>query len=115
MADEPFGIGHDMFRFESPIALSDQDAFRAHHEFLERGAELGVAGFALMVLLFAWMFVRLWNVPRRDGVTALGAAAVAVLGVHACVDYVLHTPEVVLMGAVLFGTALVPPREEIGS
>lgn len=115
MTDEPLGIGHDMFRFESATALSDPDAFRAHHEFLERGAELGIAGFVLIVLLFAWMFVRLWHVPRRDGVTALGAAAVAVLGAHACVDYVLHTPQVVLVGAVLLGTALVPPREELGA
>lgn len=115
MLEEPLGIGHDAFRLESPTALSDRDAFRAHHEFLERGAEIGVAGFVLTVLLFAWMFVRLWNVPRLDGVTALGAAAVAVLGVHACVDYVLHTPHVAVMAAALFGTALVPPREENGS
>jgi hypothetical protein len=30
------------------------------------------------------------------------------------VDYVLHAPAVVLIGAALFGTALVPPREERG-
>ena len=54
---------------------------------------------------------RLYRVPRADGVTALGAAAVAVLGVHGSVDYVLHASRRV-GGAALFGTALVPPREE---
>ena len=112
MVEHPLGSGIDSFRLLSPTAQADPDAFRAHNEFLERGVEIGVAGFLLMVALFAWMFARLYRVPRADGVTALGAAAVAVLGVHGSVDYVLHTPHVVLVGAALFGTALVPPREE---
>lgn len=112
MRAEPLGAGLDTFALVSPTARDDADAFRAHHEFLERGQELGVAGVALTVGLFAWALVRLWAGPRPDAVTALGAAAVAVVGMHACVDYVLHTPAVVLAVAAMFGTALVPRREE---
>ncbi len=109
---EPRGNGLGTFARVSPTARSDRDAFQAHHEFLERGAELGVLGLLLMVAVFGWAFVRLLAVPRPDAVTALGAAAVAVVGAHACVDYVLHTPAVVLVVAALFGTALVPRRED---
>ena len=77
--------------------------------------ELGVAGAVLTLLLFGWAFVRLWRVPRADGVTALGAAAVAVVGVHGCIDYVLHTPAVLLGAAALLGTALLPSaRGDVG-
>jgi O-antigen ligase len=109
---EPRGNGLGTFALVSPTAHSDRDAFQAHHEFLERGAELGVLGLLLMVAVFGWAFLRLLAVPRPDAVTALGAAAVAVVGIHACVDYVLHTPAVVLIVAALLGTALVPRREE---
>jgi O-antigen ligase len=111
MAEHPLGAGIDSFRVLSPTALADPDAFHSHNEFLERGVEFGIAGSLLMVALFIWMFARLHRVPFADAVTALGAAAVAVLGIHGCVDYVMHTPQVVLIGAALFGTALVPPRE----
>jgi O-antigen ligase len=111
MLAEPLGSGIDAFRLVSPTARSDADATRAHHEFLERGLELGVVGLAVTVILFGWTFVRLGGVPRPDAVTALGAAAVAVVGIHACTDYVLHTPAVTLHAAALFGAALVPRRE----
>ena len=113
MVTEPGGAGLDAFRLVSPTARADPDAFQAHQEFLERGVELGVAGAVLTLLLFVWAFLRLWRVPRADGVTALGAAAVAVVGVHGCVDYVLHTPAVLLGAAALLGTALLPRREEM--
>jgi hypothetical protein len=71
--------------------------------------ELGWAGFFLTVLLFVWAFVRLWMHPEPDVYVALGAAAVAVLGIHASVDYILHFPAVPLVAAALLGTAQATP------
>ena len=113
MQAEPAGAGAGAFSSVSPMAQADADAIHAHNEFLERGAELGVAGLVLIVLLFGWAFVRLWLVPHPDGVQALAAASVAVVGVHGCVDYILHTPVILLGAAALLGTGLVPHREEI--
>ena len=46
-------------------------------------------------------------------VVALGAAALAALVIHACVDYVLHFPAVPLAAAALVGTAQAVPVQEI--
>jgi O-antigen ligase len=110
---DPAGAGVNSFASVSPTAQADADSIHAHNEFLERGAELGVAGLVLMVLLFGWAFVRLWMVPHPDAVQALAAASIAVVGVHASVDYILHTPAILLGAAALLGTGLVPRREEI--
>jgi hypothetical protein len=103
----PDGIGLGRFHEVSPTALSDADAMYAHNQFLEQGAELGWAGLVLLTGLFAWGLLRLWMVPSADVVTALAAAAVAGLGIHASVDYVLRTPDVVVAVAALLGTGMV--------
>jgi O-antigen ligase len=109
-ADRPlFGVGPGRFQEVSPTALADRDARWAHHEFLQLGAETGVAGLLLLVAVFVWGFARLFVGPR-DAVTALGAAALAALGIHACLDYVLHFAPVALAGALLVGGATSRPR-----
>lgn len=98
------GVGPGRFAEESPVARSDPDARRAHHGFLQQGAESGVPGMGLLLALFAWALAA--GVRRGSGgLGAIAAAAVAALGVHATVDYVLHVPAVALAAAALAGTA----------
>ncbi len=109
IAAHPGGVGPGRFKDVAPTAIRDPDASWAHNEFLQQGVELGWAGLALLVLVFAWGFARLWVHPAPDVVVALGAASLAALGIHACVDYVLHFPAVPLTAAALVGTAQAVP------
>jgi hypothetical protein len=112
MLEEPVaGVGPGRFAVKSPTARSDPDLGWAHNDFLEQGAETGVPGFVLMVLIFAWGFGRLLLVRQPDTVTALGASSLAALAIHACIDYVLHFPLVPFVAAVLVGTAVGRTRE----
>ena len=112
MADEPLtGVGPGRFQAVSPTAQGDQDALWAHHGFLQVGAETGVPGLLLLVSVFVWGFARLWLRPQPDAVTALGAIALAALGVHASVDYVFHFPAIPITAAALVGAATVSPKE----
>jgi O-antigen ligase len=84
MAHHPgFGVGPGRFKHASPTARADRDARWAHHGFLQQGAETGIPGFAFLVLLFLWGFARLRSVPEADAQTAVGAVALAALGIHA--------------------------------
>ena len=96
--EHPGGVGPDRFSEVSPTARQDRDARWAHNEFLQQGVELGLAGLAILLLIVLWGFARLWVHPSPDMVVAFGAAALAALCIHACVDYVLHFPAVPLDG-----------------
>lgn len=100
MRDNPgTGVGARRFREVSELARADPDKRWAHHAFLQQGAEAGVTGYALLALLFFWGFARLWVSPSQANSAAIGAAALASLGMHACVDYVLHFALVPIAGA----------------
>jgi O-antigen ligase len=104
------GIGPGRFGVESPVARSDRDAPWAHEEFLQASAEVGIAGGVLLLALFGIGFARLARGPRVDALAVLGAASLAVLGVHACVEYVLQRPAVPLAAAALVGAGIGPFR-----
>ena len=115
--DHPLrGVGPGGFADHSPVARSDPDEPWAHNEFLQAGADLGFPGLIFLVALFVWAFARLaiagGNVGRGGGaaVVALGAAALAALAIHACIEYVLQRPAVPAVAAALVGTALGPFR-----
>jgi hypothetical protein len=104
-----FGVGAGGFGRESPTAASDRDLTAAHHEYLQLGAESGVIGGLLLVLLFAWVIVRTGMEGRPAGaVVALGVAALAI---HACVDYILQFPVVPVAAAILAGGAVQGVRQ----
>ncbi|MGQ0668514.1 MAG: O-antigen ligase family protein [Actinomycetota bacterium] len=106
MREDPVtGVGPGGFELASPTALDDRDARWAHNEFLQQGAEGGLPGFALLSLLFLWGFARLWSSRSPDAATALGAVALAALGIHASIDYVLHFPAIPIVAAALLGAA----------
>ena len=109
MGRRPGGFGPGTFAQVDRTAQRDADVRWAHNEFLQEGVELGWAGFALLVLVFCWGFVRLWVLPAPDIVAALGAASLAALGVHSSIDYVLHFPAIPLIAAALVGTAQAAP------
>lgn len=100
-----FGVGPGRFGVESPTARSDPDASFAHQEFLQMGAETGIVGFALVVLLFLWGFARLGRSHGSEMVIALGAASLAALGIHSSIDYILHFPAIPIAAAALVGAA----------
>src|SRR3990170_8976709 len=109
LAENPGGVGPGRFDDVPPRLLPGGEVRWAHDEFLQQGAELGWLGLILTVLLFVWAFARLWVHPAPDAVVALGAASLAVLGIHASVDYVLHFPAVPIAAAALLGTAQAAP------
>jgi O-antigen ligase len=107
MRDHPeTGVGVRRYAFVSPIGSSDPDYRWAHHEFLQHGAETGVTGLVLLAALFLWGFVRLWAVATPGRITALAAASLAALGIHACFDYVMHFPAIPVMTAALVATGM---------
>jgi O-antigen ligase len=100
------GVGPGRYQWVSPIASRHRDARWAHNEFLQQGAEGGVAGLLLLAALFGWGFVRLWAVKAPDAMTSLGAASLAALGIHACIDYVMHFPAIPLMTTALVAVGM---------
>jgi O-Antigen ligase len=109
MVNHPLtGVGPGNFDSFSPVARSDQDEQWAHNEFLQFGAEIGVAGFLLLSAAFVWGISRLLIRHPLDSVAALGAAAVTIVGVHASIEYVLQRPAVPVVAAALLGTAIGP-------
>jgi len=100
------GVGPGRFQATSPIARGDRDEPWAHHEYLHMGAETGLLGMVLLLGLFVWGFARLLTSGAPDGVAVIGAVAVAALGVHACLDYVLHFPAAPIAAAGLLGAAV---------
>jgi O-antigen ligase len=95
--------------FEQPPTLADPDLRWAHHELLQQGAELGVVGVVLALVLVAWLFAHLWHGRDRGlAPTVAGASAVTLVTLHASVDHVLHTPVVPLTLALLVGWATAP-------
>ncbi len=104
MVEHPItGIGAGRFAEESQVAASDPDTRQAHQEFLQLGAEVGIIGGVLLAAVFVWMIARAGL--DHGPVGAIVAAGVAALGIHACVDYVLHFPLVPVASAILVGAA----------
>jgi len=113
MREHPWtGVGPGRYQEVSPIASRDRDSRWAHNEFLQQGAEGGVTGLVLLAALFGWGFARLWSVKRPDVVTALSAASLAALGIHTCVDYVLHFPAIPLITAGLVAAGMIDRGEK---
>lgn len=107
------GVGASRYQVVSPIARQDLDSRWAHNEFLQQGAEGGIPGLALLTLIFLWGFWRLWMVKSPSVITALAAAALAALGIHASIDYVLHFPAIPLLASALVAIGMF--EGEVGS
>jgi len=109
--DHPFtGAGAGRFQDLSPTARSDRDAHWAHSDFLQQAAEGGAVALLLLLAAFGWGFARLWAADDSGPFPTLGAMALAALGVHAAIDYVLRFPVLTLVGVALVGAATAPDR-----
>ena len=97
------GVGPGRFDEESPTAGSDPDARWAHQEFLHQGAETGILGFVLLLLIFVWALARVWTPSPPSPLAVPAAFAIAALATLASFDYVLHFPAIALSGAALVG------------
>ena len=99
------GVGPGEFVEDGPLVRIDADARWAHHGFLQFGAETGIPGMGLLVLAFAWLLASLVGRPDPAALTVLGSAALAVLAIGACVDYLFDFPAITVTAAALVGTA----------
>lgn len=105
VAENPV-LGSGAFSEASLTAASDADASWAHNEFLQLGAEHGLPALAAAVFLVIWSLVRLRREAVMSKLALPAAAAVAVLSIHACVDYVGHFALIPMFCAALVGTAV---------
>jgi O-antigen ligase len=112
MADHPgFGVGLGQFKYFAPRyafpvethwARYGRVAETAHNEYLQAGAELGLPGLIMVaallgVALFAACRAVMKQPPAGRGPTVTLCAPLAVLLVHAAVDFPLHVPPVALL------------------
>lgn len=81
---------------------TDPDLRRAHSGPLQQLAEQGGPGLVLLLALGGWGVAALWA-ARDDPAAALGAAALAAVGLEATFDWVLSEPSVSLGLAVVVG------------
>jgi peptidoglycan/xylan/chitin deacetylase (PgdA/CDA1 family) len=102
-ADPLTGVGPGRFAEESAVARSDPDARWAHNGFLQVGAETGIIGFGLLVLLFGWGFARAWTSPFDPRLAVLVTGAISALAIHASVDYILNFPVIPMTTAAILG------------
>ena len=106
--DEPLrGIGAGAFAERNPVT-DDDDLRWAHHGALQVAAELGIVGLVLSLALAGWMWVSLLRAAAVDPMGAtVAAGALAAVALHSTVDYVLHSPAliVVIMVTLGIGTA----------
>ncbi|MDX1621627.1 MAG: O-antigen ligase family protein [Nitriliruptorales bacterium] len=101
MIDHPAtGVGPGNFAEMSPTAIAHPDTAPVHSEFLQLGAETGLLGFVLGLLVAIAAILR-WRRPGADAVVA--ATLVAGLALHASMDYVLHFAVVPLVAAAVTG------------
>ncbi|HEU4683097.1 MAG TPA: O-antigen ligase family protein [Nitrospira sp.] len=121
VTSHPFGIGLGLYQYlypsfalpiEGSITRFGKMAHSAHNEYLQIGAELGVAGF----MSFLWGIVMVGKTTiqllRREmlrwqrGIVVGMAAAVTSILVHALVDSNLHEPAIAIL-LVVFVAAII--------
>lgn len=76
----------------------------AHNEYLQVAAEFGVVALAVALAGVVLVVRRLLAATDRDA-AAVGLIVLIAVCLHACVDYVLHVPAVVLTAAAIVGAA----------
>ena len=101
-AEHPLtGVGAGRFEEESATARASRDTKPAHSTWLEAAAETGVPGGLLLLALALWPLAAVGT----GRAAAVGAAAWAAFCLHASVDYVTDTRQVVVLAALVLGLA----------
>lgn len=102
------GLGVGAFEERNPVT-SDPDLRWVHHEYLEVAVEAGAPGLLLVLVLAAWVAVRLWSATADPAAVVTAAAVATVVGLHGAVDHVWHHPAPLVLAAALFGAATRDP------
>lgn len=121
MQDHPFGIGLGLYQYVSPryafpvegqVARHERVAQTPHNEFLQIGAELGIAA----VVVFAFGIGRVCREVHRQWVRRLSrwermvlvglSGSVLTVLVHALLDSNLHEPGIAIQFVLLLGSLL---------
>ncbi|NYI07473.1 O-antigen ligase family protein [Allostreptomyces psammosilenae] len=131
-AEPVFGVGPGRFAAHSALARADPDLLHAHSGPLERAAEQGLPGLALLGALFGWGLLALYRgggpsrgpAPYRGAAPSLpgpavaapwgpvavtGALALTAVAVHSSIDYILDFPVLLFFLGLLVGAASVRP------
>ena len=107
------GVGAGGFAGINPVS-ADADLRWAHQGFLQVAAEWGIVGLVLVLAVIAWAGARLWVGGDVESV-AFGAAALSVVGLHATVDHIWHSPAVLIVLAALLGASRAGRRRRAGT
>ena len=111
----PIGAGFGTFdlvfpRFEDLSRLTPQYLNRAHNDFLEIGAEAGLAAYVLLLIYVSWWVVsslRVWRAPlgkvRGLSLGRLGSILIGLCLFASLTDYPLRTP---LLGAIFAAVSI---------
>ncbi|MFD8519902.1 O-antigen ligase family protein [Streptomyces capillispiralis] len=112
MARDHAGLGVGPGRFGELSATSGQSPLsdgKPHSAPLQLAAEQGVAGPALLALVFGWLLYALWRSPRSTPVVLTAGAALTVLAALAAVGNALSFTAVSAGGGLLAGLATSRP------
>lgn len=113
-----FGTGLGTFAsvygaYEKQAGRAETRLDHAHNDYLEYAAEIGFAGAAVLlggVLYLVSRAVLVWR-TRKDmqarGLALGGFVSLAAIGVHACTDFNLHIPAVMVLFAVTLSLTVV--------
>ena len=113
LASQPLqGVGRGDFATAAPPATAPYERF-AHHDYLQAGAELGVAGPALLLAGLAWLWWRLRRGPDTPS-TRMAILALTAVALHMTVDYVGQFPAVLAPLGALVGAGLSETRAAAG-
>lgn len=104
------GTFAETFRLVRPETV-EQTFLQAHNGYLQAALELGVPAATGLVLAFALLAAACWRNARQGALAGrAGAAAAALLGVHALVDFAPQVPAVAVTAAFLMGLGAVHPK-----
>ena len=120
----PFGSGLGSFRtvyqlYEKPDQVTADYVVHAHNDYAEVVLELGVAGFALILIFLAWWVVavwRAWRTAEAGPFSRAAAIASAAVLIHSLVDFPLRTAAISacfgMCLALLADSRAAPPKEK---
>jgi hypothetical protein len=98
-----FGIGPGRFAVRSEVRNGEEVSY-AHNEFLQLTAELGVPGALLLLAILSWVLMQLWRASPDPRVLPVAVALTAIT-LNANIDFLWHSPGVLLALAALSGAA----------
>jgi O-antigen ligase len=123
MAERRPWLGHGYGSFEQVFLMHRDERFplvfdKAHNTYLEHLVELGLPATALLwlgpLVLAGHLVAGVFRRRRHQIFPLVGAAAAALVGLHALVDFSLQIPAVAVTFAAMFGVAAAQAERSVG-